>query len=153
MSNILSDLIKSTDILPGYKSDHSIIELNIFINQFEKGKGTFKFNTKLLKDPEYLSLINYAIKEEKIRYSVPVDNFNDLEDDKNIQFTIPDDLFLETLLLRIRYETIKYSSDVKKKESKIENQLQKQLERLEECETEKKDEIFLSKKNSKIFVK
>ena len=44
---------------------------------------------------------------------------------------IEKDLFLETLILRIRGETIKFASREKKKNSKIEDELIKDIETLE----------------------
>ena len=48
-----------------------------------------------------------------------------------IQFNINDQLFLETLLMMIRGNTIKYSSEKKKKRVKEENALEEDIKRLE----------------------
>ena len=42
----LIDLIESTNIKPGYGTDHSIIELKILVNKFKRGKGRWIFNNK-----------------------------------------------------------------------------------------------------------
>ena len=93
------DLIKTSQIKPGYRTDHSLIELSFFINKFEKGKGRWMFNTELLKDREYLTLINNLIEEQRFFYAVPlynIDCFN-LLDQNEIQYTIDDDLLLEVI--------------------------------------------------------
>ena len=54
-----------------------------------------------------------------------------------IQFNINDQLFLETLLMMIRGNTIKYSSEKKKKRVKEEKALEEDIKRLE-------NEIFLN---------
>ena len=108
ISNNLSDMISKSDIIPGYRSDHSIIELNITTCKFTRGRGLWKFNTTLPKDTDYLALINQTIDTEIANYALPVYNINKLKDiEKDIELTIKDDLFLEVLLMKIRGETIK----------------------------------------------
>ena len=114
VTNTLLDLVTSSKIFPGYKSDHSILELNIEINKFERGKGIWKLNCDHLKDIEYLTKINTIICQEKVAYALPVYNLQYVqENDEYIQFSIDDKLFLETLLLKIRGETIKYAAQKK----------------------------------------
>ena len=66
ISNTFSDLVHSCNIQPGYRSDHSIVEMKITINKFVRGRGTWKFNSSLLKNPQYIQLINDAIDDEKL---------------------------------------------------------------------------------------
>ena len=102
VSSSMTDIIDSTSILPSYRSDHSIIEININLSSFKHGKGYWKFNNSLLKNQEYLDLINKIITEEKVKYAVPVYSQNYLTNtDETKEFSIPCDLFLETLFLRI----------------------------------------------------
>ena len=68
------DLVTDCNIKPGYWSDHSSKELNITLNNFIRGKGVWKFNCSLLKDPEYLTLINKTIDKETINYAAKVYN-------------------------------------------------------------------------------
>ena len=115
-SNTLLDLVHQCEILPGYRTDHSVIKLEIFITKFKHGKGLWKFNTSLLNNQEYLSLINDAIVDEMLQYALPVYNpvyvkQNNLE---NTQLRIGETLFLETLLMRLRGESIKFATQLKK---------------------------------------
>ena len=48
-SNTMSDIIDNYSIRHSYRSDHSIVELSITLNNFEKGKGVWKLNVGLLK--------------------------------------------------------------------------------------------------------
>ena len=115
------DLINQCYIKAGYQSDHSIVFLEIVENKFQIGKGIWKFNNSLLKNKDYLDLINRIIDEEIINYALPIYNVNFLKENyKNISFTIDDDLFLELLFLRIRGETIKFSSFLRRKDRQIE---------------------------------
>ena len=133
ISDTLCDLVSNSDIIPGYRSDHSIIKLDISINKFERGKGTWKFNTSLLKLPEYLTLINSIIENLILRYALPVYDLNYLTiaERSEIQFQIDDCLFLETLLLEIRGETIAFASRRKKSQSSLERSIIQEIEKLE----------------------
>ena len=94
------------------------------MNEFHRGKGVCRLNCQCLKDLTYLNLIRKAINEEKNKYAIPVYNLNTLENIGNelIQLTIPDDLFLEMLLLRIRGESIRYATQAKQTlKNEIEN--------------------------------
>ena len=130
-SNIL-DITNNCEIRISYRSDHSVIELDLMLNQFSRGKGLWKFNNSLLECPDYLNLINNVIEEEKLKYAVPVYDLSYLENNcAKFEMTIGHDLFLETLLLRIRGETIKFASVQKKNISQFEKQLLFDIEKLE----------------------
>ena len=103
-------------IQPSFQSDHSIIIMKLQLNDVKRGKGLWKLNNSLLYDKEYVDIINNKIDEIKTQYAVPVYNFEkaDSVPDSEIQFTINDQLFLETLLMEIRGKTISYSSFKKK---------------------------------------
>ena len=82
----------------------------------QRKRGYWKFNNTLLKDKDYASLIRNTIDDEKKTY---VRNENKLNhgniSNEEIQFNINDQLFLETLLMMIRGNTIKYSSERRNK--------------------------------------
>ena len=131
-SNTLTDLIDNCEIQPGYRSDHSIVKLEITTNHFTIGRGTWKFNNSLLHNPNYLSLVNQIIQEEKFKYSLPVYSKKYIEENfQDISFTITDESFLEMLLLRIRGETIKFSSHLKRKQNQKEKYLIADIAHLE----------------------
>ena len=46
--NSLTDIVETIDIKPGYRSDHSIVEMQINTNKFVQGSGIWKFNNSLL---------------------------------------------------------------------------------------------------------
>ena len=111
ISDKMTDIVDNCMIRPSYRSDHSIVELDIIMNNFEIGKGIWKLNVSLLKNIDYINLINNLIDEEKHKYALPVYNPDYLKNTyKNVAFTIDLDLFLEMLYLRIRGETIKFAS-------------------------------------------
>ena len=132
-SNTFLDLIYKCEILPGYRTDHSIIKLEISITKFQHGKGLWKFNTSLLNNQEYLTLINNSTMDEMFQYALPVYNpdylkRNELE---SIQLIINENLFLETLLMRLRDETIKFASNLKRAQNDKEEKLIEEINDLE----------------------
>ena len=133
VSSSLMKEVKSSDIMTCYRSDHSPIFILLKLNEFKHGKGLWKFNNSLLKDIEYIECINKYIDQIKHQYAVPVYKRESISKipEAEIQFTINDQLFLETLLMEIRSKTISYASQVKKKRTKKEKDLQDQLEDLE----------------------
>lgn len=133
VNNPLLDIITKTSILPGYRTDHSLITLDIIINKFTRGPGIWKLNCSLLTNPDYIILINRIIDEEKKKYAVPVYNLHYLNTilDSEIQFTVDPKTFLEMLLLRIRGQTISFSSKLKRKKIDTEETLIGQIESLQ----------------------
>ena len=68
---ISSSLICDTnqaDIAPGYKTDHSIILLEIALHQNPRGRGFWKLNSSLLTDEQYLESIKTVIQQTKTEY-------------------------------------------------------------------------------------
>ena len=128
----MTDIVDNCMIRPSYRLDHSIVELDIIMNNFEIGKGIWKLNVSLLKNIDYINLINNLIDEEKHKYALPVYNPDYLKNTyKNVTFTIDPDLFLEMLYLRIRGKTIKFASLLKKNNNRREQELMKDTEILE----------------------
>ena len=80
----------------------------------ERGKGYWKFNNTILKDAKYIEEVKRTIKEVQNTYIFNNTEMENTTDDK-IQFNINERLFLETLLMVIRGNTIRYSSVKKRK--------------------------------------
>ena len=71
-----------------------------------------------------------------------------------LQFTIADDTFLEILLLKIRGETIKFASTLKKQSNELELKLETDIENLEkECFLGSIEKLYDKNKNSKALEK
>ena len=69
VNETFADIVSKTDIKPGYRSDHSIVTLEILINKFKIGKEIWKFNTSLLTNKDYIELVHNVLQEEKIKYA------------------------------------------------------------------------------------
>lgn len=137
--NLLTS-VKQCKIDNSYRSDHSPVVLSLSFTEFVKGKPLWKFNNSLLKDIQYLNTINNKINEVKKQYSVPVYDFENLHNipESDLQFSINDQLFLDTLLMEIRGQTISYSSFKKKQNDKKEMQLTDEILILEQNLTDDK---------------
>ena len=100
------------------------MELDILINNFHRGRGTWNRNTNLLKDKDYLQLINTCVKDEIVKYAIPVYNTEKIYEihENEIQLRISDDIFLETLILRTQGESIEFFSMKKSKENLTEKE-------------------------------
>ena len=122
--NIFVPSLIESNILPGYHTDHSIVTLTLKFNYFKKGHGLWKFNSSLLSDKKFLDTINDIIHKTVLDYSIPVYNHTYINPStyENIEFTINDQLFLETLLSNTIGKTISYSS-YKKKQTKIKEKI------------------------------
>nr|XP_034320385.1 uncharacterized protein LOC105331900 isoform X1 [Crassostrea gigas] len=117
ISNTLQNMSPMIKIENSYRSDHSPVVLFIKKNEFLKSKRIWKFNNSLLTEKEYIKIVKQIVIDIKKQYSCFVydkDNISSVPDD-NIQFTISDQLFLDTLLMEIRGKTISYSTYIKKK--------------------------------------
>lgn len=98
ISEELMSLLHSVSILPGYRTDHSIIELQLKFNNFTKGKGFWRFNNSLLRDPTYVQKVKDTIAETELEYR---EQGNPVETE--ISTCIDDDLFLEILLMKTNH--------------------------------------------------
>ena len=123
--------VTNTDIIPGYRTDHSAIILKLKFQNNERGKGYWKFNNSLLKDTQYIDKIEKIIEDVKQTYATNL-NPDEIIPNQDLQFNINDQLFLETLLMMIRGDTIKYSSIKKKLSCKEEQDLEKEIKDLED---------------------
>ena len=125
------------NIKPGYRTDHSIVELDIQLCKFARGKVIWKFNCALLKDQEYIEMVNSLINQIKAENSALVYNFDSLPNisDQDLCLRVSHSQFLEILLLQIRGETVKYGTHTKRNRNKKELQIMSDIENLEKVES------------------
>ena len=132
ISDELMSIIDKCSISPGYRTDHAIISIKLRLNSFSRGRGFWRFNNSILKDSNYVEQVKNVISKTKKQYAAltyvreQIDNI----DNKNIQFTISDQLFFEILLLEIRAMTISHCINKKRKDKMKECELQKEIELL-----------------------
>ena len=57
-------LVNKIDIMPGFRSDHSIVRMTLSLDSFSRGPEYWKFNTSLLRDTDYIEKINKLLDIE-----------------------------------------------------------------------------------------
>lgn len=120
--------VTDTNIVSSFRSDHQGISINFEFNSNERGRGYWKFNNLLLKDKDYIKIVKDTVEEAKAIYARRYENISN----EDIVFDINDQLFLETLLLMIRGNTIKYSSFKKRKKHEEEIKLESEIKIIED---------------------
>ena len=137
VSSSMNEQVVGCDIKPGYRTDHSMLELDMIVVDQTKGHGLYKFNISLLKDREYVKIVKRTIMNSVTQYALPV---YDIEYLKTVQgkkelldvsYRISDALLYETIMLNIRTETITYGIYKKKQMRREERAILKEIEKLE----------------------
>ena len=149
VSQCLYPSVHDVKIQNSYRSDHSPIILQLKLNNFSIGRGLWKFNNSLLFDKEYIKSVKEVISKTIEQYASPVYNRENLStiDPNDIQFTINDQLFFETLLTEIRGKTISYASFRKKERNRLEQILSEDITKLEQSvQTNETIELIEKKK-------
>ena len=137
ISEELLSRVDNISIKNGYRTDHSMVLLDIRITDFKKGGGFWKFNTSLLKDQIFVNKVKEIITLTREEYMIEIS-----ESDEDFELSIPADLFLETLLMKIREMTIHYSSKLKESRNKEFNCLINQINFVKELYDESHNEVI-----------
>ena len=147
VSEDLYSVMKSTKIIPGYKTDHSAITFVFSAASTIRGKGYWKFNSQLLRDLEYIQLVKNCVKETIEEYRVSEDPVDFL----NIQLSCNDQIFWEILKVKIRSISISYSTHKAREGRKFVKNLENDIQKLENnFDTDPSDEnreLLLEKKS------
>ena len=106
--------IEDIQIVPGFKTDHSIVKLTWNIDEIKRGPGYWKLNTSLLKDVEYIDKVRKLIQVE-------IAGSNHL----------PVKTRWEMLKMAVKGTTIQYASFKKRCQNNLEQALEKKLSELE----------------------
>ena len=102
ISTDLASCVKNSDILPGYKTDHSLIVTHFQITNENRGKGFWKFNASLLEDEDFVKLIKETINKTSSNHFEYLDSSS----------------FWEFLKLSLRTETLTFSINRSKSRKK-----------------------------------
>ena len=112
----------------GYRTDHSLVVMNMIFSLQERGRGFWKFNNSPLSDPAYVKVFKDCINETVDEYKIN----GDIENPQSTTFSINDQLLFETLKLQIRGKTISYAAWKRKEQNKTENFLEKEINLLQQ---------------------
>ena len=97
------NITTSADIVPGYKTDHSMISLHLSLHSNPRGPGFWKLNTSFLTELEYVNQIKTMIQETYDEY-------------KNVESINPS-LLWEMIKLKVHEKSLRYSK-IKTKQAK-----------------------------------
>ena len=129
--------IKSSEIIPGFISDHSAVTLTIETNKTPRGKGYWKMNCSHFKNQDYVDLIKKTIRETA-----------------EINKEANPNLLWDTIKTAIRGESIKYGASKKKIIDNEMIQLERDIQNFEEKSTTTtltpEEEQLLSSKKCKL---
>ena len=128
----LAPFVHRVGFAPISKTDHKIITLEIDFQRFQQGKGFWKFNNSLLKEPEFVDTVNQKIRATLKQYAIldtnrPAENalFETLDktEIQSLPSILNPHLLLDNLLQEVRGTTIKYAARRKKNRKTRENLL------------------------------
>ena len=102
-----------TDILAGFKTDHSMVTIQIAIHRNPRGPGFWKLNTSFLSETEYINQIRATIEGVKDEY----------QSDKSVNAS----LLWEMIKLKVREQTLGYAKTKKAKMLRQEEELEKKI--------------------------
>lgn len=111
----LVQMIEDVDILPAFITDHSLPVITLLENRNPRGKGYWKLNSSLLRDGEYVEIINQLLELEF----------------QNFEFDTLIDKW-EYIKMQIRSKTIEYSVKKKREMDKTFEICEKKLKTMEE---------------------
>ena len=110
ISRSLIPFVSDENILPGYRTDHSMVTLKLDVQKQSKGKGFFKVNNALLQCIEFSEKIKSTILDTLLTYALPVYTEEFIRRKPNeVQINISWSSFWETLILNMRTATISYA--------------------------------------------
>ena len=129
VSTDLAGFVESIQTFAGYRTDLSLVVMNMIFTHQERGRGFWKFHHSLLSDPAYVKLVKDCMNETVDEYKIN----GDIEHPESLTFSINDQLLFETLKLQIRGKTISYAAWKKKEQNKTENFPEKEINSLQHC--------------------
>ena len=59
----LIGVVDQIDVLPGYKSDHSLIQIILEFEHVDRGQGYWKFNNLLLKNDVFMDKLRIVVDD------------------------------------------------------------------------------------------
>ena len=117
ISNTLCPATSNAEILPGYRTDHSMITLRINTVTNPRGPGFWKLNTHLLTESEYINLIRKTITDVSKEYAG--------------QNEVDEILLWDVIKMQIRATSIQYAKEKKSRLKQKEYFLEKEVLALE----------------------
>ena len=105
--------VTHTDISAGFKTDHSMMTIQIAIHSNPRGPGFWKLNTSFLSETDYINQIRATIEDVKDKY----------QSDKSVNAS----LLWEMIKLKVREQTLRYAKIKKAKMLQEEEELERKI--------------------------
>ena len=105
--------VTHTDISAGFKTDHSMVTIQVVLHTNSRGPGFWKLNTSFLSETEYINQIRTTIKRVKDEY----------QNDKSVSAS----LLSQMIKLKVREQTLRYTKTKKAKMLREEEELEKKI--------------------------
>ena len=109
--------VTHSDIVPGFKTDHSMITLSVSLHVNPRGNGFWKLNTSLLTEIGYIEQVKIIMQQTADEYK---------EDD-----TVNPALLWEMIKMKVREKSISYAASKNAATKKREIQLERDITALE----------------------
>ena len=105
--------VTHTDISAGFKTDHSMVTIQVALHTNPRGPGFWKLNTSFLSETEYINQIRTTIEGVNDEY----------QNDKSVSAS----LLWEMIKLKVREQTLRYAKTKKTKMLREEEELEKKI--------------------------
>ena len=105
--------VTHTDILAGFKTDHSMVTIQMALHTNPRRPGFWKLNTSFLSGSEYINQIKTTIEGVKDEY----------QNDRLVKFS----LLWGMIKLKVREQTLRYAKTKKAKMLREEEELKKKI--------------------------
>lgn len=145
VSEDIFSMMKTTKIIPGYKTDHSAIIFSFTPCLAKRGRGYWKFNSQLLHDVNYIGLVKKCIKDTVSEYYVS----GDVDNPETVGLLCNDQIFFEVLKMKIRTISISYSIKKSREQKYLYKEIEKDISSLENSITSDPDENKFALLNDK----
>ena len=134
ISRSLIPYVCDVNILPGYRTDHSIVALKMDTKCHTRGKGFYKMNSSLLQCEDYCQIIRESVINTLVTYAAPVYTEEFVRRSPNeVQVSISWSSFWETLILNMRTATLSFSIYKVRERNRQERNISKEIGELEEA--------------------
>ena len=133
ISRSLIPQVSDVRIIPGYRSDHSMVTLKLGRLAHTRGKGFFKINNSLLYCEDYCEEIQKVIVDTVLTYALPVYTEEFVRENVgNVEITISWSSFWEVLILNLRTSTVSFAIHKKRSRDAEEKKALREIMELEE---------------------
>ena len=110
ISRSLITKVSDVNIVPGYRTDHSMVTLKLGAYGHNRARGFFKMNNSLLGCEDYCQVIRETILDTALTYALPVYAQDFVrKNSQGVEMYIRWSCFWEVLILNMRTATVSFA--------------------------------------------